>query len=897
MKLIKESNLSILFRVFGWRGRDRLAVAVLHGFSLDRDKTPVEEADLWGRISQALGPDQVLDLAMPKTGGEILVLGKCFAPAGTEVQGGEAFFRVGPLEKRVHVFGDRYYEPGLVGHKRIPPAPFTQMDISWENAFGGPENDRNPAGKGLVPIVGADGVERVPLPNIENPNQLIASPKDQPDPAGFGPLGFTWPPRIKNFGTFDDQWFHQQWPGLPDDFNFDYFSLAPEDQRIKSYFTGDETILIQGMHPETPEIVSALPNQRCRLFVHQESGTDNGFRELAVQLDTVYLVPHLDVGLVIWHGSIAVADDEAEDVRHIVAFREPMDEPPQPEAFYFAKLEEPAVEIDSLEPALPEEPPQEAATPEIEEMIPVPPQDNELQELLGDLEERINDRQAELDAYLLEHGADPAIIKVPEPLVASLVIEDVSVENLLAQNEAAIADTEGQLKAHLAAAGLDPDVILGPDAPPMEPPENPFAIKASTAEEFVDFYKNQGVEDPELLGQLRRLYLDTEAARAGEAQAHAEFAALSGEQPALEGGAALSPEVTGAADTAPDTIAAGVGLPETETSIGTGTALTREIVISGHARGKSFANADLTGLDLSDCDLSGIDLKGATLDGVNFSNTNLANATLSQAMLSGVELTGADLTKADLSSVSAPAAKLSETNLAGANLSDADFTEADFSQANLEQADLTGAVFSRSLLTGAKCKNLRAGQAIFESADCTGTDFRESDLSQADLSGIKADHAMFSKANARNARFYGAQGEGTDFEGANLSRSRAGRETSFSNGRFVGADLSHACWEDSDLSSADLSGSDLRKAQMNKCRFHNAAMTNADAREADLSKSDFSEADMKSVNLMNGSLRKAIIVQADLSGANLYRVDFFKSKHGQTVLAGANLDGTLLNRF
>jgi hypothetical protein len=82
-----------------------------------------------------------------------------------------------------------------------------------------------------------------------------------------------WPARLKDLGTFDDKWFEDRWPGLPDDFDFKYFNLAPEDQRMDDWFQGNETIRIAGMHPEKkgifittagPEMQAVYPAARRR---------------------------------------------------------------------------------------------------------------------------------------------------------------------------------------------------------------------------------------------------------------------------------------------------------------------------------------------------------------------------------------------------------------------------------------------------------------------------------------------------------------------------------------------------------------------------------------------------------------------------------------------------------
>lgn len=915
MKLLKDPNLSVLHRVFGRRGGDHLSVAVLAGFTLDESQTPLEEAAIWSSASQALGPEQVLDAGMPKSRGEVLVLGKCFAPPGKEIQGATAFFKVGRLEKRVEVFGDRFFETGLVRNKRIQALPFTEMDISWENAFGGPGHDRNPVGKGLTPVLGSDGKRLMPMPNIENPGRLMTSPDERPEPAGMGPLGLNWPNRVKKLGTFDKKWLTEQWPGLPDDFNYDYFNLAPADQRIEGFFKGDEFIIIRGMHPERHEIECRLPDLRCRIFVNRQNGTEDEFEEVQAKLDTVYFIPHLDMGFLIWHGTTPITDDEAEDVRHILAYTEPMKESPLPEEFYRAKLEEPALavagpgEAEALaseealpEEAVPSEPDERAA--DAETLGQAPAVDQELEEMLAGVEKEIAEKEAELNDHLLEHGVNPDVLNEPPAPPISRDAGDVSVGKMLAEKEAQVADLENRLRDRLAAEGLNPDDYVGENANVIEPQKNPFSLEARTAEEFVKFYKGQGVDDPELLAQLRGLFDETNAVQAEERQAWQELEALTGADAPDEAAttSAERPEaeaagVEEARAEGPKTGDITAGEPETgDAGAGDGARLTREDVIAGHAQGKSFAGADLTGLDLSNCDLSGADLKGAVLENVDFSQTNLEGAALRQAVMTGAKLIGARMAGADLAGAGAAEARLTGADLSGSNLSDADLTDADLSNANLEQADLTNGLLNRAVLNGAGCGKIIAAQAVFDSANLTGADFRDADLSQADLSGVQANDARFSKANAGRARLYGAKGERTDFEGADLNRSRGGKETSFSGGRFANADLNNACWEDADLSGADLSAANLARAQMNKCRFNGARLTEADAREADLSKSDFSEADMKSVNLMDGSLRKARLVQTDLGDSNLYRVDFYKSTHGRTNLKNANLDRTLIDR-
>ncbi len=70
--------------------------------------------------------------------------------------------RVGTvINKRLRVFGDRYWEKGRFGLRMTEPEPFENMPIIYERAFGGideqastPEQlimeERNPVGTGFA---------------------------------------------------------------------------------------------------------------------------------------------------------------------------------------------------------------------------------------------------------------------------------------------------------------------------------------------------------------------------------------------------------------------------------------------------------------------------------------------------------------------------------------------------------------------------------------------------------------------------------------------------------------------------------------------------------------------------------------------------------------------------
>src|SRR5262245_24262149 len=102
----------------------------------------------------------VSDLSLLKPGTDVLLFGSACAPAGQKVPQTDVTLAVGPVRKTVRVFGDRTWQPGLMGDKTSPPVPFERMPLVWERSFGGtdvttgepPEihaENRNPVGTGF----------------------------------------------------------------------------------------------------------------------------------------------------------------------------------------------------------------------------------------------------------------------------------------------------------------------------------------------------------------------------------------------------------------------------------------------------------------------------------------------------------------------------------------------------------------------------------------------------------------------------------------------------------------------------------------------------------------------------------------------------------------------------
>lgn len=187
---------------------------------------------------------------------DILVNGSACSRGGRPVEAVEVRLRLGTIDKRLLVTGDRTWGRPVGGPTR--PEPFTSMPIVYERAFGGTVaaepnkfamDDRNPVGIGFEGAVSADPGVKSRLPNVEYIDDRMSAPSDRIRPAGFGIISRAWQPRLRYAGTYDNEWLTGQCPLLPLDFDPRYFQSAPADQQIAAV-NGGENVVIDNMRPE-----------------------------------------------------------------------------------------------------------------------------------------------------------------------------------------------------------------------------------------------------------------------------------------------------------------------------------------------------------------------------------------------------------------------------------------------------------------------------------------------------------------------------------------------------------------------------------------------------------------------------------------------------------------------
>jgi len=253
---------------------------------------------------------------------DVVLNGTAHAPGGRPVRALTASLIVGQFRKDVRVIGDRtaLYQEGA-DPLFTEPAPFTTMELRYERAYGGIDiysdpkvpcaYGRNHLGRGFVVANTLRSVDKQPLPNLEDPADLLTPARltighfvhweRQPMPAGFGWWLKYWRPRALLAGVMPadraterelraayrtlvpkDQLAMYDQTGLPD-MDFRFFNGASPGL-VLPFMTGDEGVRAINLAPEG-ELSFRLPGDRPRVALDVGRGPE----ERPVVLHTVMI--------------------------------------------------------------------------------------------------------------------------------------------------------------------------------------------------------------------------------------------------------------------------------------------------------------------------------------------------------------------------------------------------------------------------------------------------------------------------------------------------------------------------------------------------------------------------------------------------------------------------------
>jgi hypothetical protein len=259
------------------------------------------------------------DLAVYKPATDVVVLGHAYPPRRPEPQI-QVALRVGPVFRVLTVFGDRRWRKGL---GMSAPEPFAKMPLIYERAFGGTDRSaadpkqhemepRNPVGRGFRAQRSELGNGEALLPNIEDPEHLIRSPKDRPPPAGFGFIARSWQPRAALAGTYGDSWRKSRAPLPPEDFDDRHNNAAPAQLMASPHFVGNELVELAHLSPKGT-LRFRLPGTRPRVF----ASIARTRHEIPVLFDTLVLLPDEEQAVMLWRGHRRLTPQDMLHLEHV----------------------------------------------------------------------------------------------------------------------------------------------------------------------------------------------------------------------------------------------------------------------------------------------------------------------------------------------------------------------------------------------------------------------------------------------------------------------------------------------------------------------------------------------------------------------------------------------------
>lgn len=268
---------------------------------------------------------------------DVVLNGKAYAPKGKPAEVVDVSLTIGRFRKVLRVFGDRvchYREKGDPIFSE--PIPFETMEIRYERAYGGVDIYSNPdlpcayarnhLGRGFVISNHKKSIENLPLPNIEDPEDLITPERlcvghfmyweRQPMPQGLGWFSKYWQPRASYAGVMPadrriEQELRKAYAKVVPleqrdlygetqfrDMDFRFFNGASQGLALP-FLQGDEEVRLVNLSPEG-ELSFQLPGDRPLIGID----IGMGLHEPEVFLHTIMIrLEDRQVDMV-WRGAI-----------------------------------------------------------------------------------------------------------------------------------------------------------------------------------------------------------------------------------------------------------------------------------------------------------------------------------------------------------------------------------------------------------------------------------------------------------------------------------------------------------------------------------------------------------------------------------------------------------------
>jgi uncharacterized protein YjbI with pentapeptide repeats len=558
------------------------------------------------------------------------------------------------------------------------------------------------------------------------------------EPAGFGPLPRTWPQRSSKLGTYDDKWLKERWPWFAEDFDWRYHNAAPEDLQVDGYLRGDEHLYFENLHPVHSQYHSRLPGMTVRCFLLELADpTDSrgSFREVTMNLDTLWVDMDSECLVLVWRGVAEVASDENEKIEHVYLETENLDTPTQTHEYYEALFRERLAAVERHE--------EEVVSTERSVGTDAAAEEDELEAVDQELAAAEVERRATLNAAGIDPDERPPIASAQTAEAEAQLLKELGLPWEEATEPSDVDLTREMVQERLARA----EGLVGEDLRTLD----------------LSDLQMQGAD-------LQRALLADAVVRnatlsnANLTAANLELADLSGAD--LRRATLKDADLTGANLAGADLTGANLQGAIFEKArlegailddvMGDDAHFTAASLTSVRARNGMFVGADFSAAVLTRADFRGSNLREASMDAVEAVEINMSTTNLTAWRASE----GADFSRGLFRKIVGPDSIWQNANLTGADLSFAELPNADFSGAVLANADLYAANvrearFVKANLTDAQLVKIDLFQGSLEKANLQRTNLSDSNLYGVELLGCDLEGVRTERANLKMTKLSG----------------------------------------------------------------------------------------------------------------------------------------------
>jgi len=843
MQTIEPSRLTILTRPYQWRGSVRLGIGIYvlaqqthEGWFL------LDDQELWSNVLPELDSNGMLDQVMPKSNPEYLISGYAYTNNQDTKTACIVKAEIGALQKSLRIIGDRYW----VGNEPSKPQPFSRLPITWANAFGGEGHEKNPAGKGVAEVM--LGKEKtIPLPNIESPTQAISSKQDRPEPVSFEPIGPTHPDRLSMLGTYSEEWFKYDFPGFLPDMNPRIFNMASDDQQWQSAnsIPDSTSFKIWNMHPGKACWEGTLPSLTARAFITKEE-KDPPLQEVEnIALSTAWFLPERESVILMFHGSVAIEDEDADDVAIVMGAIE-FEKDHRSLAHYekvCALRMDPELALDYMSDD--SQLVSEALIGSPEASVDYSPDKSKLSVRLDKL---LQTQDQETARTLNKYGIKE------EDFFGEFVGPELDLALMTDQERAAYFQRSDQ-----AANDQVKQIINQFKA------ENPRgAALLSDIEKSIHSNTDNEVLEIPVSGPPDLSHFDIPASSVmGTSQEQSKF---DEQKQRLKGYARKSYLYT-----AQYQLAAPLPSSEKDQSL-------RDAVLSRYSVNKDLTKMDLTGVNFS----------GLTFEDADFSESFFENATFSNCTLKSVNFSEAVLTRSRFIHCSFENTNFAHTNLAKAKLEKCKFSHSTFVETEIENSLIIESMLEKckfEMLTptgfewiDSQFSDCEYVMCILEEGTIKRSTFSTSDFFKTIFENSTLQKTTFNKSSFKDSAFSSTTCEDCSFDESTLNNVMFEEDSPIVNSRFLISHLQECNFMETKLHSiqfyrCNLTGTDFTKSQLHNCNFDHVV-----ARDAIFYKSNLTGSSFRYANLIQATLEKANLADCDFTGATLFRTNVSKVK-------------------